>query len=213
MAAAYLFSDEGAEERRKMREKSLRIGQNLIWERINRGKTSRTATPAKLKLKQEQLIPIDLLAEEWLQGDSQDKHTKLYLIERVLPVLVMGLENLLVQVGKKGLEDQEGFRVDFNPINILAQFLMRNNPRYRHCVPAPSPYSIGLSMVTARLRKIAMEGDEPVEVRVKERLMEKKSKDELAHKEKLADEQNKRDSLKTAALLWNGNKGIPKLQV
>ena len=211
-----LFSEQDEEEKRRTRQPWLEKGQQMIWERImSQGPIAIPRNNSKIHetKQEEQSIAIDILAKEWL-GKCHGLPTKLYLINGVLPILVLGLESLLVKVGKRGLEEQEGFRNDFNPINILAQFLMRNNPRYRHSVPSPSPYSMSLNMVAARLRKMALEGtEEGLESRVKRQLRENRERNEAELNQRLADEQKKCDALKSAAILWSGEEGIPTLQV
>ena len=212
-AGVTLLSEKSDEEKQEMRREWLLKGQELIWEKIiSRNPVAIRQSSLIRTPNQEQSIAIDLLAEEWLEK-CPDLPTKLYLIDSLLPVLVMGLERLLVRVGKKGLEDQEGFRNDFNPINILAQYLMRHNPRYRHCSLSMSSYTVGLNVVASRLRKLVVEGEEGVESRVKRELLERRNRDETALKEKLADEQKKRDTLRAAAILWSGENGIPTLLV
>ncbi len=212
MAATGLELLPNVEE--KMRENSLKMGQSLIWERLKSHKPVNIprVVSKNQSIGQDQSVIIDILAEEWL-SKYHSLSTKLYLVEHLLPVLVLGLEKLLVLVGKRGLEEQTGHRTDFNPINILAQYLMRNNPRYRHSIPSCSPYSMGLNMVATRLRKIAIEGEESLEQRVKRQLMERKDQDIKEHNERIADEQKKRDALRAAATLWSGADGIPTLQV
>lgn len=60
---------------------------------------------------------MDLLASQWLSG-VQSTETRLYLVENILPTLIVGLEKLLQKV-------DEGADEDFNSINWLAQWLTR----------------------------------------------------------------------------------------
>ena len=54
-----------------------------------------------------------------------------YFLEGVLPILVDGLENLAVEVETIGEGDRDGTVTErFNPCLNLAQFLMRNNPKF-----------------------------------------------------------------------------------
>ena len=67
---------------------------------------------------------MDLLAKEWLEGSDalRSPENRIYLLDQVLPCLVMGLEKLLVAA--EGQEDR------INSLNWLGQWLSRNNPKY-----------------------------------------------------------------------------------
>ena len=51
------------------------------------------------------------------------------LFFQVLPTLILGVERLLKEVDEKGLSASNVYQTEFNPLNFLAQYLMRNNPR------------------------------------------------------------------------------------
>lgn len=66
--------------------------------------------------------------------------------------MILGVERLLKEVDEKGLAATNRFEPDFNPLNFLAQYLMRNNPRYSNFAEA-SPYVRGLREVSEELKQ------------------------------------------------------------
>ena len=117
-----------------------------------RGTEKAALTDSLMKINLHELA-LEMLTQDWLKKDA-DPSTLLYLTEKVLPVLVMSLEQLLVVVSRKGLEDQEGFRDDFNPVNFLAEYLMRHNPRYPRVLHGSSSrYYNGLKEVREKERE------------------------------------------------------------
>jgi hypothetical protein len=77
-------------------------------------------------------VPIEMLALEWLNQIDASIETRAYLVENFLPVLVLGCERVLKEADKKDLIQENKSDLNYNPINILAQFLMRNNPKYNN---------------------------------------------------------------------------------
>ena len=77
-------------------------------------------------------VPLKLLALDWFNKMDPSTETRAYLIENFLPILVLGCEKVLKEAQAKSLIEKNLHDHNFNPINVLAQFLMRNNPKYNN---------------------------------------------------------------------------------
>eukprot|EP00047_Mylnosiga_fluctuans_P015648 m.48141 g.48141 ORF g.48141 m.48141 type:complete len:145 (-) comp6018_c0_seq3:105-539(-) len=97
----------------------------------------------KAELEKARQIPIDLLAQEWLADKTRSPENRLYLVEHVLPTLALGLEKLLLATGDEN--------TNVNPVNWLAQWLIRNNPKYLKTSQS-SPYVASLKAVKLELQ-------------------------------------------------------------
>ncbi|XP_058139097.1 EF-hand calcium-binding domain-containing protein 5 isoform X2 [Dasypus novemcinctus] len=84
----------------------------------------------ELEKKVEKKLPKDNLAKEWLNTENTTLSTRSYLLDKLLPTLVPGMEKMLMQVEKKKLLEVAHSPTKFDPINYLGEYLMRNNPNY-----------------------------------------------------------------------------------
>ncbi|XP_034496510.1 EF-hand calcium-binding domain-containing protein 5 [Ailuropoda melanoleuca] len=84
----------------------------------------------ELEKKTEKTLPRDNLAKDWFNDEDMTLNTRAYLLDKLLPTLVPGVEKMLMQVEKKQLWAEVDNTTKFNPINHLGEYLMRNNPYY-----------------------------------------------------------------------------------
>ncbi|CAM5164555.1 unnamed protein product [Eretmochelys imbricata] len=107
----------------------------------------RKAEEEKIKKKE----PLDWLSKEWLSEEKMTRDTRAYLLDKLLPTLVPGVEKLLMEVeGKKVLEtDQDPPK--FDPINFLGEYLMRHNPQFDTSAKL-DPYKRGMKAVMEELK-------------------------------------------------------------
>lgn len=64
-------------------------------------------------------IPLELLAREWLGQQDGGPEIKAYLVERLLPTLIMGLEKLLTEVGQY-IDALHNYKLMFDDLIVLA---------------------------------------------------------------------------------------------
>ncbi|KAM9218290.1 LOW QUALITY PROTEIN: EF-hand calcium-binding domain-containing protein 5 [Leptosomus discolor] len=95
--------------------------------------------------------PCDWLSKEWFSEEKESLDTRIYLLDKLLPTLIPGVEKLLMEVERKNVLAPDKEPPKFNPINFLGEYLMRHNPRYS--IPTkPGPYLRGMKMVTEELK-------------------------------------------------------------
>lgn len=97
-------------------------------------------------------VPLQLLALEWFNKIDASIETRAYLVENFLPILVLGCEKVLKEAQKRQLVDGNKADHNFNPVNQLAQYMMRNNPKYNNHNET-SPYVRTMREVYQELRE------------------------------------------------------------
>ena len=154
-------------------------------------------------------LPLDLLAREWLNEQRASAEMRYYLVEKLLPTLVLALEKLLMEVTLRDIADCTVELPDFNPINYVAQYLMRNNPRYSNFAEA-HPYCRTMKQVSEELKEMAYSIYENrlVEVRVKSR--ERTSIRKEIEACRIAEENKRKGMLAAVYAQWlvSGENGI-----
>jgi len=96
-------------------------------------------------------VLVDTLTSEWISDDLETGHVRMYLMDVILPSIVLCLEKLSIELNKRSLVGTEVLDTEFNPVNFLAQCLMRINPRYSNFSEASS-YVRGLRGASEQLK-------------------------------------------------------------
>ena len=76
-----------------------------------------------------QEVSYDVLATQFITENYSTIDTRVFMLDKLIPCLAVSIQRLLMQVVKLGVVRDDVPKSDFNPINFLAQQLMRNNPR------------------------------------------------------------------------------------
>ncbi|KAM6118574.1 EF-hand calcium-binding domain-containing protein 5 [Phoenicopterus ruber ruber] len=95
--------------------------------------------------------PCDWLSKEWFSEEKESLDTRIYLLDKLLPTLIPGVEKLLMEVERRNVLAPDKEPTTFNPINFLGEYLMRHNPQHGISTK-PSPYLRGMKMVTEELK-------------------------------------------------------------
>ncbi|XP_071459936.1 EF-hand calcium-binding domain-containing protein 5 [Marmota flaviventris] len=105
----------------------------------------------ELEKKSEKKLPKDNLAQQWFDTETTTLKTRAYLLDKLLPTLVPGVEKMLMQLEKKKILTEADTPTKFDPINYLGEYLMRNNPSYIKA-PKMSGYQRVMRDVTEELK-------------------------------------------------------------
>nr|XP_056720988.1 EF-hand calcium-binding domain-containing protein 5 [Euleptes europaea] len=99
-------------------------------------------------------VPPDGLSREWFDEEAMTLEARAYLLDKLLPTLVPGVEKLLKVAERKKVLEAEAEKEEpskFDPINFLGEYLMRRNPAYESG-ETTDPYLRGIKAVTEELK-------------------------------------------------------------
>ncbi|XP_065654008.1 EF-hand calcium-binding domain-containing protein 5 isoform X3 [Hydra vulgaris] len=94
------------------------------------------------------ITSFDSLVIDWLEEQSLPKNVLVYLLENIVPILVLGLQKLLIEAEKFDFKENK----EFNPINFLAQYLMRNKLHFKKNAET-SPYGKSIQKILSKFNK------------------------------------------------------------
>ncbi len=182
------------------------LNRGVIDDRYTRVAPVRAAKKKLTKLTSQEReaatkIPLETLATEWLSTLDIDLNAKRFLVDSLLPTLVIGLEKLLNEVTLRDLASTTEEQDDFNPINYLAQFLMRNNPLYSR-QNWDHAYSKAMRQTTEDIEKLlgSLENKKLEELREKSR--HRCHEQELKVAKKMEEDSRKVQKLKGSYSKW-----------
>ncbi|KAM9117991.1 EF-hand calcium-binding domain-containing protein 5 isoform 2-T3 [Pangshura tecta] len=127
-------------------EKVQQRALNLQREKVEKIHT-RKAEEEKINKKE----PLDWLSKEWLSEEKMTRDTRAYLLDKLLPTLVPGVEKLLMEVERKKVLETDQDPPKFDPINFLGEYLMRHNPQFDTSAKL-DPYKRGMKGVMEELK-------------------------------------------------------------
>ncbi|XP_064653167.1 EF-hand calcium-binding domain-containing protein 5-like isoform X2 [Lineus longissimus] len=147
-------------------------------------------------------IPMELLARDWLNHSKATVETRAFLVDKVMPLVVLGTEKLLQEVESRGLANKEEPDANFNPLNFLAKYLMRNNPRYSNFMEA-SPYMRGMREVAEELKAELFDYEDNRLAKLKADAKRKREEREQAQRMKVVEKERRDENLRNQFLEWN----------
>lgn len=141
-----------------------------------------------------------LAAEWWTTNLSQTVIND--LLENLIPLVVLGCEKVINEADERNLIETTTPDRSFNPINRLASFLMRNNPKYIH-YSSLSPYHLSMKSLlnTKRIQVLKVYGEEETLLRT---MLKDRQRERYQHNETVAKEEERRKNLlRTLFLDWS----------
>ncbi|KAJ3091931.1 EF-hand calcium-binding domain-containing protein 5 [Quaeritorhiza haematococci] len=185
-------------------------------------------------------LAFNMLAHDFLEVSESNMEVRAYMADTTLPTVILALDKLLREVDRRNILSTESIEADskdafapaadfldyqfdkppnsFDPLNWLAQYLYRNNPRYSNFVDSSaSPYLKGLQAVSAKLKSKLFELDTIKQARRRQEELNRKQQELQQNLQKAALEKERNRSFtellttifrKWCLKLWRGNPGF-----
>ncbi|XP_075052984.1 EF-hand calcium-binding domain-containing protein 5 [Mixophyes fleayi] len=128
-----IFSDKMQERGLKLQQETL---QNIKLQRAQKQKVQEASSDYAM-------------AREWFSQDKSSVDTRTYLLDRLIPRVVHGVDSLLMEVEKKKVLEDDS--VKFDPVTFLGEYLMRHNIEAT-AGSEKSAYVLGIEQVVADLK-------------------------------------------------------------
>ncbi|XP_059685498.1 EF-hand calcium-binding domain-containing protein 5 [Gavia stellata] len=162
-------------------------------------KTIRAQKAKEEKVKERE--PCDWLSKEWFTEAKESLDTRIYLLDKLLPTLIPGVEKLLMEVERKNVLAPDKEPTGFNPINFLGEYLMRHNPHYGISTK-PGWYRRGMETVTEELKTEMPGATSERLARMKSEAKNKRKEREQVDNTKSQVEEMRREALATQFKEW-----------
>lgn len=144
---------------------------------------------------------IDSLTTEWWSTNLSSTVIN-DLLENLIPLVVLACEKVLNEADERKLISTNKPDRCFNPINRLASFLMRNNPKYLHySTISPYHYAMKSLLNTKKVQILKVYGEEETMLK---NLLKQRQNERFANADTDQVEQKRRRAeLKNLFLEWN----------
>ncbi|CAF5119001.1 unnamed protein product, partial [Rotaria magnacalcarata] len=146
-------------------------------------------------------VIIESLSAEW--WTSKLPQTVINdLLENLIPLVVLACEKVMNEADERHLIETTTPDRLFNPLNRLASYLMRNNPKYIHYSSlSPYHYSMKSLLDTKKVQVLKVYGEEETLLRtlIKQRQHARYDQQNAISKE----EERRKNLLKTLFFDWN----------
>jgi hypothetical protein len=135
---------------------------------------------------------IDSLAAEWWSLNLSQTVIN-DLLENLIPLVVLACEKVINEADERHLIEITTPDRSFNPINRLASFLMRNNPKYMHYSSlSPYHYSMKSLLNTKKIQVLKVYGEEETLLRT---ILKQRQNERHQHRDNINKEEERRKNL------------------